>query len=567
MEAMTRRPPVLSSHDSLPAASNDNGNGNAAAVAARPRPRVHPVLYLTSLITALVVCLFLVTELAGYAPPTHRHDELAAIPDEGVATSGIQVGSPASAFVVGQNWNSIANALGGFSTSFVHSPELNVSWIARPAGFGPRIGGYGGDDDEADRGDRRKRAGVSGTLHSMIRHARPEVSDDNASGDSARRGCHVDLDTPVRRARHQGANIALIQRGDCPFISKLLNAQALKYDAAIVYNDELHSRPARHGSSGEGEYTEEEELLSMWSPGAEARLLTIPSVFVGYSSGMALQNLITLAANHDDTFTVELEPEAPPHLFIMDIVIMLFFLPTIFTTVVLVITRVRQVRYRRAQRAPKALVDSLPSFRWREGLENDIEALDSLGEKEEDPAASGFSLLGNRRKRRESLARMLAKVVRKREPAENVEEEEEGEVPALPPYKARHLARKIFSQRECAICLGDFVHDEQVKLLPCGHLYHETEIEAWLTEQKRWCPICRFPIDGVSESTSGADSSIGIAPSSTGSSNVVPSSSEALPIIQAEDLADSPDQARHEPVASSSTLTTDERTPLIHRTA
>ena len=93
----------------------------------------------------------------------------------------------------------------------------------------------------------------------------------------------------------------------------------------------------------------------------------------------------------------------------------------------------------------------------------------------------------------------------------------------------------------------------------------QTEIDAWLTEQKRWCPICRFPIDGVSESASGADSSISVGLQPSALSDLARTSSEAQPIIQAEDLAELPGETRHEPIASSSTLTTDERTPLIHR--
>ena len=398
------------------------------------RPRIHPALYCACLLSTLICGVFLVSELAGYAPPsahlpTH-HDELFYRPAN-PQNSALESGH--SGVFRPRTWNSIANALGGFSVTSVYSPELNVSWTARPAGFGPRI-----------LGDRA----LEGDLHSIGQYSQ------DADPLEAVKGCRVDVSKAVTRKANGSSNVALVERGECPFITKIINAQALHFDAVIIYND--------RGTFGQ---VDDDELLNMWSPSRDARLLSIPSVFVGRAAGKTMETLANAATAREGSFVVAIQPEEPPHLFLLDIVIMLFFLPTLFTTVVLIVTRVRQIRYRRAQRAPQELVDSLPSFVWREGLQQDIEALE-VGEKDVSLPGSETQQGRGKRTRRPSvyLSDLLARATRR--PGQT-------EGSAVPAGKAKHLARKIFSQTECAICLGDFVNGECVKLLPCGHLFHK----------------------------------------------------------------------------------------------
>jgi hypothetical protein len=47
----------------------------------------------------------------------------------------------------------------------------------------------------------------------------------------------------------------------------------------------------------------------------------------------------------------------------------------------------------------------------------------------------------------------------------------------------------------CPVCLCDFEHGEEVKLLPkCGHLFHSDCIMPWLTEKKGSCPLCQTDV-------------------------------------------------------------------------
>jgi len=42
----------------------------------------------------------------------------------------------------------------------------------------------------------------------------------------------------------------------------------------------------------------------------------------------------------------------------------------------------------------------------------------------------------------------------------------------------------------CTICLGDFANGEEVRKMPCKHLFHTECIDEWLKKHKR-CPLCR----------------------------------------------------------------------------
>lgn len=43
--------------------------------------------------------------------------------------------------------------------------------------------------------------------------------------------------------------------------------------------------------------------------------------------------------------------------------------------------------------------------------------------------------------------------------------------------------------RTCSICLDTLVN-KQVRILNCGHIYHEHCISSW-AHQKNFCPLCR----------------------------------------------------------------------------
>ncbi len=48
------------------------------------------------------------------------------------------------------------------------------------------------------------------------------------------------------------------------------------------------------------------------------------------------------------------------------------------------------------------------------------------------------------------------------------------------------------AQTECSICLEDFVMQEQLRRVGCGHLFHPRCIQEWFATGDTRCPMCRF---------------------------------------------------------------------------
>jgi hypothetical protein len=48
---------------------------------------------------------------------------------------------------------------------------------------------------------------------------------------------------------------------------------------------------------------------------------------------------------------------------------------------------------------------------------------------------------------------------------------------------------------ECSICLNPVRYTRKSKQLECGHLYHGTCIDHWLSSGGNTCPMCRTEVD------------------------------------------------------------------------
>ncbi|RWS29838.1 E3 ubiquitin-protein ligase Arkadia-like protein [Leptotrombidium deliense] len=66
------------------------------------------------------------------------------------------------------------------------------------------------------------------------------------------------------------------------------------------------------------------------------------------------------------------------------------------------------------------------------------------------------------------------------------------------PHKYKKLQRTATDGddniEKCTICLCEFEDNEEVRRLPCMHLFHVECVDQWLTTNKR-CPICRVDIE------------------------------------------------------------------------
>lgn len=50
------------------------------------------------------------------------------------------------------------------------------------------------------------------------------------------------------------------------------------------------------------------------------------------------------------------------------------------------------------------------------------------------------------------------------------------------------------SKQVCMVCLDNFRHGEELRVLPCGHRYHLDCIDPWLLDRSPECPVCRRTI-------------------------------------------------------------------------
>jgi len=57
---------------------------------------------------------------------------------------------------------------------------------------------------------------------------------------------------------------------------------------------------------------------------------------------------------------------------------------------------------------------------------------------------------------------------------------------------------KMIKQTDCAICLIDFLPNEQIRQLPCdgAHVFHPSCIDGWL-EKNLTCPHCSINVDAA----------------------------------------------------------------------
>lgn len=75
------------------------------------------------------------------------------------------------------------------------------------------------------------------------------------------------------------------------------------------------------------------------------------------------------------------------------------------------------------------------------------------------------------------------------------------EIDKIPSRKYTNNCNETEYAHDCTICIENFVEDEIVSDLPCGHVFHRSCIEGWLLNNL-CCPICRKTVSPLAESES-----------------------------------------------------------------
>ncbi|KAI0224650.1 RING-type E3 ubiquitin transferase [Lamellibrachia satsuma] len=103
---------------------------------------------------------------------------------------------------------------------------------------------------------------------------------------------------------------------------------------------------------------------------------------------------------------------------------------------------------------------------------------------------------------------------------------DEQQIKSLPKVKVTQT--EIEHNVQCSVCMEDLKLDEEVRQLPCNHLYHHGCIVPWL-ELHGTCPVCRTTLDGRNsqDETSGREGRADQRPTRSSSPSVSNSSTRS----------------------------------------
>ncbi|KAF9262850.1 hypothetical protein L218DRAFT_987884 [Marasmius fiardii PR-910] len=292
--------------------------------------------------------------------------------------------------------------------------------------------------------------------------------------------------------------IALVQRGRCEFVAKVREAQRLGARAVVVGGDnpEISGYP--------------DTLVNMFSP-EDSSDVKIAATFIRYSDYVELSHLIaTSNTSHSGLRTLSLlitaeysawEWYSPIITFIT-----ILLLPSILTFLTLLLHRVRAARAAQRERAPEDIVRNLPWRVWtgtgwekHEGGEpldsSHVDLEQGLSAKNDDyvsrPSSDGIAEQGTEHPNTSTST-------------------------VRPHTDQAHDEQPWFeSQKECAICLSEFEKGDKVRVLPCHHIFHLEEVDEWLIQQKKLCPVCKADVTRTMNDPPHDDADPEYSPAST----------------------------------------------------
>lgn len=240
-------------------------------------------------------------------------------------------------------------------------------------------------------------------------------------------------------------------------------------------------------------------MITMYSPG-DASDIIIPATYITHASYSAIRSLIgssDTTISGLPTVSALIGPEDIWQWPLLTLSILLL-LPSFLALLTLLFHRVRQVRAERRDRAPEAVVQSLPCWVWAGAGEmvrpseldpNDGAAKNGLDQRAADTSKQGEVGVGERHSSTSFALNSACRASGAR----------------LPPW--------FLGQTECAICLSSYVNGDLVRVLPCNHIFHQEEIDGWLIQRKKLCPICKADVTVPLPAPQSCICSLGPAPS------------------------------------------------------
>ncbi|TFK24930.1 hypothetical protein FA15DRAFT_756186 [Coprinopsis marcescibilis] len=258
--------------------------------------------------------------------------------------------------------------------------------------------------------------------------------------------------------------IALVQRGKCEFVKKVREAQRLGARAVVVGGED----PEKTGYP--------DTLVNMYSPEDSSDVI-IPATYIRYADYLQLFTLISTSnTTHSgfQTLSLYITAEYSAWEWYSPIItfIVILLLPSTLTFLTLLIHRIRAARAAQRDRAPETVVRSLP---WRVWTGTGWEKHE--GGEDPDAYPSDVDLEeGN--------------TTAKGDDDQDASTSHSVTPPTDPPTEQPWFE----SQLECAICLSEFAKGDKVRVLPCHHIFHLSEVDEWLIQRKKLCPVCKADV-------------------------------------------------------------------------
>ncbi|KAG0703763.1 hypothetical protein DFH29DRAFT_914929 [Suillus ampliporus] len=342
---------------------------------------------------------------------------------------------------------------GGWLWGWVWGAESSVSVVDRspPLTFHSRPAAFGLELEEP----------LLGYVIPMSSFTTPCPSDDTTLVDHhSNSGCPKLCISGPHQPDPSESWIALVQRGHCAFVEKVREAQRLGARAVVVGGED----PDISGLP--------DALINMYSKG-DASDVTIASTYIKYSDYNELYLLINSSTtSHAGLQTLSLlittqysawEWYSPILTFIV-----ILILPSCLTFVTLLVHRIRMARAAQRDRAPETIVKSLP---WRVWNGTGWEKHEGTTKHGDLSTAAHDSDLESGPSDHSTLL-----------PSTSHEGPDHAPIPWCE------------SQAECAICLSEFAKGDRVRELPCHHIFHLEEVDSWLINRKKLCPVCKADV-------------------------------------------------------------------------
>lgn len=336
--------------------------------------------------------------------------------------------------------------------------------------------------------------------------------------------------------------IALLARGGCGFLEKVLWAQK-RGSTAVIIGDNLPGGP----------------LVTMYAKGDTSNV-TIPSIFTSHMTAHLLSSLVPEASDNNvlrsrseldaSSFSANRFGMSEFHeglwvtLSITNLgtnpffntLFVLVVSPLITLAIVYIMLLVRARIRRRRWRAPKSVVDRLP-VRVYHAISSRASPRATPASSPPSPTARTPLLIHDHRnefdapgQHSEPSPTSQASIPTSSYGSLSINQSEEKRTPQdIPQAKRKYNQRQV----ECSVCLEEYEDGvSRVMSLPCGHDFHVECVTPWLTTKRRTCPICKGDVvrslgesEGAlpSRAASQASSRIGVQTQGTETTNHSPS--------------------------------------------